>query len=61
MPDPAFVSVADTLGSFTSVIFFIFLGAGLLVLWQVALMLGAVISSIRNRNSQEDPGHLTAG
>jgi len=46
MPDPGLMSLADSLGSFSSVVFFIFLGAGLLILWQVAILLGALISSL---------------
>jgi len=61
MPDPGFAPLSDTLVSFSSVVFFIFLGAALLILWQVLIMLGALIAELRHRGPAEDPGHAKAG
>jgi hypothetical protein len=61
MPDPGFLSVAESLGSFTSVIFFIFLGAALLILWQVAIILGALIASLWGEGNQKERTHVEVG
>ena len=61
MPDVGFVSLADSLGSLTSLVFFIFLGALLLILWQVAIMLGALIASIWRRHAAKEGRHVQAG
>jgi len=56
MPDPGFVSLADSLGSFSSVVFFIFLGAAFLIAWQFLIILGALISNLRHREHHEEAG-----
>ncbi len=62
MPDPGFLSVAESLGSVSSLIFFIFLGAILLILWQMAILLGALIANHRREGKPEVGGtHLEAG
>lgn len=61
MPDPSFLSFSESLGSFSSVIFFIFLGASLLILWQVAIMLGALMANRWREGHQEEGTHVEAG
>ena len=61
MPDVGFVVLADSLGSFTSLVFFIFLGALLLILWQVAIMLGALIASLWREHSAKEGKYFQAG
>jgi hypothetical protein len=61
MPDPGFLSVAESLGSFSSLIFFIFLGATLLILWQVAILLGALIASLWREGEREGETHVGVG
>jgi len=60
MPDPGLMSFADSLGSFSSVVFFVFLGAGLLILWQVAILLGALISSLWKEERSKEGTELHA-
>jgi len=61
MPDPGIASLAESLGSFSSVVFFIFLGAALLIFWQVAIMVGALIASFWRGDSHEDAGPVEVG
>jgi len=61
MPDPGIASLADSLGSFSSVVFFIFLGAALLILWQVLIMVGALVASFWRREPREDAGPVEVG
>ena len=58
MPDPGIAPLAESLGSFSSVVFFIFLGAGLLILWQVAIMIGTLIASHWRRDPREEAGQV---
>ena len=61
MPDPGFVSLAESLGSASSLIFFIFVGAALLILWQVAILLGAVIANHWREGEREAETHVGVG
>jgi hypothetical protein len=56
MPDPGFMTLAESLGSFSSVVFFVFVGASLLILWQVLIVLGAMISNLWHREGGEEAG-----
>jgi len=56
MPDPGFLSLADSLVSFSSVVFFIFIGAVLLILWQVLIVVGAMIANLMHRDAGEETG-----
>jgi hypothetical protein len=61
MPNSGIPPLAESLGSFSSVVFFIFLGAALLILWQVVILVGALIASHWRQTSQEDAGRMNAG
>ncbi len=61
MPDPGSIPLADLLSSLSSVVVMILVGAVLFILWQVAILLGAVIANLRHRSPHEDPGHLKVG
>jgi hypothetical protein len=56
MPDPGFLSLADSLGSFSSVVFFIFIGAAILILWQVLIVVGAMIADLWRSDARENTG-----
>lgn len=61
MPNSGIAPLAESLGSFSSVVFFIFLGAALLILWQILIMVGALIASHWRQTSREDAGQVKAG
>ena len=61
MPDPGSIPLAELLSSFSSVVVFLLVGAALLVLWQLAILLGAIIANLRHRAPEEDTGHLKVG
>ena len=61
MPDPGSIPLADILSSFSSVIVLLLVGALFLVLWQVAILLGAVISNLWRREAPREAGHLKVG
>jgi hypothetical protein len=61
MPDTGIAPLAESLGSFSSVVFFIFLGAALLIIWQVLIMVGALIASFWRRDPQEEGGQVEVG
>ncbi len=61
MPDPGFLSLADSLGSFSSVVFFIFIGAALLILWQVLILVGAMIANLWQHDAGEEAGPINVG
>lgn len=56
VPDPGFSPFADTLGSLSSVVFFVFFGASLLILWQVAILVGALFAASRRKDSGKASG-----
>ncbi len=49
------------MSSFSSVVLAILVGAALLVLWQLAILLRAVIANLRHRAPEEGTGHLKVG
>ena len=59
MPDPASFPLADALGSVSSVMVLLLLGAVLLVLWQVAILLGALIANILHGRREDGPEELS--
>ncbi len=61
MPDPGSIPLADLLSSLSSVVVMILVGAVLFILWQVAILLGAVIANLRHHSPHEDAGHLKVG
>ena len=61
MPDPGSIPLADLLSSFGSVVVVLLVGAALLVLWQLAILLGAVIANLRHRGPEEGTSHLKVG
>jgi len=61
MLDPGSFPLADLLSSFSSVVVLILMGAVLLVLWQVAILLGAVIANLVRRSEREEGGELPVG
>ena len=58
MPGPGSFPLADALGSASSVMVLLLLGAVLLVLWQVAIVLGALIANLYHRREKEGTGEL---
>jgi hypothetical protein len=56
MPDPGFFTLADTLGSASSVAVFIFLGVALLIFWQVAILAGAWVASLWRETREKRGG-----
>ncbi len=61
MPDLGSIPVADLMSAFSSVVVVLMVGALFLVLWQCAILLGALIANLRHRNPPEDVGHLKVG
>ena len=61
MPDPGSIPVADLMSAFSSVVVVLMVGALFLVLWQFAILLGALIANLWHRNPPEDVGHLKVG
>jgi hypothetical protein len=61
MPNSGIAPLAESLGSFSSVVFFIFLGAALLILWQIVILVGALIASHWGQTAREDAGRMNAG
>jgi hypothetical protein len=61
MPDPVSIPLADIVSSFSSVVVLLFLGAMCLVLWQLAILLGAMIADLFRREGPEKVGHLEVG
>ena len=61
MPDPGSIPLAELLSSFSSVVVFLLVGAALLVLWQLAILLGAIIANLRHRAPEEGTDHLKVG
>ena len=56
MPDPGSFPLADALGSVSSVMVLLLLGAVLLILWQVAILLGALIANmLHGREREQNP------
>jgi hypothetical protein len=61
MPGPGSFPLADMLGSVSSVMVLLLLAAVLLVFWQVAILLGALIANLLHPDRQESPRELEAG
>jgi len=61
MPDPGSLPLADLLSSLSSVVVMILVGAVLLILWQVAILLGAVIANLARRSGGEKGGQFPVG
>ena len=61
MPDPGTLPLADVMSSFSSVVVILLLGVVLLVLWQLAIVLGAVIANLRRRARHETGGPVEVG
>lgn len=61
MPNSGIAPLAESLGSFSSVVFFIFLGAALLILWQVVILVGALIASHWRQTAREDVRQMKTG
>lgn len=61
MPDFAALPTAEALGSLGSLLAIVFLAASLLIFWQVAILLGAVISNMLHGKEQKEMGHLDLG
>jgi hypothetical protein len=57
--DPNSFPLADLFGSLSALASVILVGAVLMILWEVAILLGAFIATLRHRNPHEDTGHLT--
>ena len=53
MPDPGSFPLADMVSSLGSVVVVVFLAASLLVLWQIAIALGAVIGHLSRRGEEK--------
>ena len=61
MPDPGSIPMADLMTSAGSVMGFLLAGALFLVLWQVAILLGALIASLGRKHSEDSVGELRVG
>ena len=61
MLDPGSIPLADLMGPLTSLVVFLMVGAMLLVFWQLAILLGALIANLRHRSASEDAGHVKVG
>lgn len=61
MPDFAALPTAEALGSLGSLLAIIFLAAALLILWQIAILLGAVISNMLHSEPKKEIGNLDLG
>jgi hypothetical protein len=61
MPDFSALPTAEAVGSLGSLLAIICLAATLLILWQVAILLGAIIANMLHHNSTESVGPLDAG
>ena len=57
MFDASSIPLADLLSSLSSVALVLMVAAALLILWEIALLLGLLVSTIRHRHSQDDVGH----
>ncbi len=61
MPNPGSIPLADLMISLNSLVVFLMVGAMLLVFWQLAILLGALIANLRHRSANEDARHLKVG
>ena len=61
MPDPGGFPLTELLSSAGSVVVLVFVGAVLLVLWQVAIMLGAILANFSRRHRGEDTKEAPVG
>lgn len=61
MPDPGSFPMAELLNSLGSVVVVVFVAAVLLVLWQIAIMLGAVIANFSRKHRDDGGGELRVG
>ena len=61
MPDFAALPTAEALGSLGSLLAIIFLAAALLIFWQIAILLGAVISNMLHSEPKKGVGNLDLG
>jgi hypothetical protein len=61
MPDPGSIPLADLMSSLSSIVVALMVGAILLVLWQMAILFGAIIAHLRHRGSKQDLGQLKVG
>ncbi len=61
MPDPGSIPFAELMGSASSVVILLMVGAMLLVLWQVIILLGALIAHLWRRHPEEGTGQVRVG
>ena len=61
MLDPGSIPLADLLGLLDSFTVLVLVGAALLVLWELAILLGVLIGNLKNRNREPDRGQVNIG
>ena len=61
MPDPGSIPLADLMSSLSSVVGALMVGAILLVLWQLAILFGALIANLRHRTQEENGSQFRVG
>lgn len=61
MRDFAALPTAEALGSLGSLLAIIFLAAALLIFWQIAIFLGAVISNMLHGERKKETSNLDLG
>jgi len=61
MPDPGSFHLFELMSSASSVIVLMLAGAVLLMFWQVAILLGALIANLARRSDKEEGGELPVG
>lgn len=61
MVDLNVLPTAEALGSLGSLLVIVFFGAALLILWQVVIVLGAVVANLIHEKTRKDVGHVNPG
>ncbi len=61
MPDPGGFPFSELMSSAGSVVVLVLVGAVLLVLWQLAIMLGVVLANLSRRHREKDAEELPVG
>jgi len=61
MLDPGSIPLAELLSSFSSIVVVLLVGAALLVLWQLAILFGALIANLAWRSKREKSEELRVG
>jgi len=61
MPDPGGFPLAELLNSLGSVVVVVFVAALLLVLWQLVILLGALIANVSRRGEEHHNGEVRVG